>query len=42
MYVLVCLGYLGIVQAYMYVLVCLGYVGIAGIHVCISVSRVCW
>ena len=26
----------------MYVLVCLGYVGIAGIHVCISVSRVCW
>ena len=30
------------VQAYMYVLVCLGYVGSAGIHVCISVSRVCW
>ena len=26
----------------MYVLVCLGYVGSAGIHVCISGSRVCW
>ena len=41
MYVLECLGML-VVQAYMYVLVCLGCVGIAGIHVCISVSRVCW
>ena len=26
----------------MYVLVRLGCVGIAGIHVCISVSMVCW
>ena len=41
MYVLVCLGCVGS-AAYMYVLVCVGYVGSAGIHVCISVSRVCW